>query len=737
LNGNNIELTRVLTILTKLGTVFACADHREMLALITTTVVEALPETAGGWAVTWLYNPHLHQFDRHSRTLAGTVPNSSEAKELRADGLEARAINRQRPLFSYDPDHPETGPDPLRRVCYPMLLADKPVGVLVAGRKDGHPFSSDELLLLDHIAQLGAAAIRYGEYGETQATSGSAVDTKVRALEKLHRASSLISSRTNLDKTLQEILTIGLDLTAAQYGSLEFYDRQRNELVVRALVGSHDRLVSAEPLPVNETSVIGWVARHRQSIRIDNLREAPWRDIYQPLPVGPEMSSELAVPLVGASGRLEGVINIESPRPNAFSQQDQQLLEALATHAVIAVQEIRLLDVMQEIVQELLTARYDDLLKLIIERACELINVAAGSIWIVSERDELVVRQSTVAGHIGWRAPLHSFIGQAVRLMQPVTIDDIRQHPAFSGLSLASEQEWVSAIVVPLLATEDDVRPLGSFSLHAGQLRDFSDWDKKVLAFLANLTTVAIRDARQLELLKQARERQATAEAMAAAGDVAANLMHQLNNKFGAISVRLQGIEEKSAALLAANPYLAHNLAEIALTTDQALSILRESMVPLQPMSPHPVALLACVHQALRRAMLPPTITVQLRGLEALPEVLAGEKQLEMVFYNLFDNAGKAMAGHGRLEISGRVAGDTVAISVLDTGPGIPPANQSKIFELASGEGWQTGGLSFGLWWVKTFVERFGGRVQLNSDVGRGSEFTLFLQAAGSVESHV
>jgi signal transduction histidine kinase len=475
---------------------------------------------------------------------------------------------------------------------------------------------------------------------------------------------------------------------------------------------------------------VGLAGYSKKSLRIGDLSAGDWQKIYRPLPVERDMSSELAVPIIGAGGGLEGVLNIESPQPDAFSDEDRLLLEALAAQAVIAIQEIRLLDALQEIVQVLLTADYDELLRLIIARACDLINVSDGSIWLVAASDTLVLRQSTDTSRIGETLSLrNSFTGQAVRLRQPVTIDDARFEPKFMHPELAERRGWASAIVVPLLAAHDNANPVGSFALYSNDLRDFSDWDKKLLTCLANHAAVSIRDAEHLRLLKQAQERQATAETIAAVGDVAANLVHQLNNKFGAISVRVQGIEAKCADVLAANPYLSANLREIAGSTRQAMAVVRDSMAPLQPLHAQPVSVVACILRALERAALPDSITVKQVNLDNLPHVLAGDKQLEMVFFNLIDNAANAMAGAGKLELAGKRVDDFVTVSVADSGPGILPAQQATIFEFAAGADQSAGKgrLRFGLWWVKTFVERFGGRVELDSHPNLGARFTVWL----------
>ena len=149
-------------------------------------------------------------------------------------------------------------------------------------------------------------------------------------------------------------------------------------------------------------------------------------------------------------------------------------------------------------------------------------------------------------------------------------------------------------------------------------------------------------------------------------------------------------------------------------------------------MQARPVDLADCLEQACLRAALPPGVQVTLTGLKRLPRVLAGEKQLEMVFFNLIDNANRAMAGQGQLTLTGSVRADFVGITVGDNGPGINPERQATLFDFtpAAERQQQAGRLSFGLWWVKTFVDRFGGYLELDSQPGQGCRFTVWLPVA-------
>ncbi|MBN1219348.1 MAG: GAF domain-containing protein [Anaerolineae bacterium] len=462
---------------------------------------------ASASAVIWVYDQARQSFDLDLRVSAGEPAGASTDDVPRQDGLGMRAIRQRRRILSYQETdlsiHPAKQAAGARSlVCYPLVVSDEVVGLLYVYRSDRRHFNRLELLTLDNFVNLAAMAIQHGRQmgGMTQA-----LERKVKELEKLRWAAQLIGSRHNLQETFQEILQMGLDMTAAQYGSFELYHKEKHVLTIAALAGRIEGMAPPQILPVDDHSVVGWVAARKQSIRISDLQQSPWRDIYHPLPIERQMRSEVAVPLIGTGGSLEGVLNIESPQPNAFTEDDRHLLEVLATQAVVTLQEMRLLDAMQEIAEVLLTAAEDELLALILDRACDLINASVGSIWTTSDTKTLVLHKSTRGGHQAKELPLDdSFTGQAIRLQRPITIDDVRVHPDFKNKKLAIEQGWVSAIVVPLVTPGEPGHALGSFSLYSSHLRDFSDWDKKLLTCLANHAAIAIQNAKGVAQLKQA-----------------------------------------------------------------------------------------------------------------------------------------------------------------------------------------------------------------------------------------
>jgi two-component system sensor histidine kinase PilS (NtrC family) len=118
----------------------------------------------------------------------------------------------------------------------------------------------------------------------------------------------------------------------------------------------------------------------------------------------------------------------------------------------------------------------------------------------------------------------------------------------------------------------------------------------------------------------------------------------------------------------------------------------------------------------------------------ALPEafVAADPDRLKQVFWNLLENAVRAMNGKGTITVSVRVEGDFLRIGIRDTGPGIPPTLTEKIFEPFQSQ--FEGGTGLGLAIVYQIVQAHGAKIFVQSTLGDGAEFILELLHARAAE---
>ncbi len=110
---------------------------------------------------------------------------------------------------------------------------------------------------------------------------------------------------------------------------------------------------------------------------------------------------------------------------------------------------------------------------------------------------------------------------------------------------------------------------------------------------------------------------------------------------------------------------------------------------------------------------------------------LVDRRQFKQVMVNLLDNAIKYTPSGGSIEIFGREADDFVSVSMRDTGLGIPLQDLDRIFErfyrVDKARSRKLGGTGLGLAIVRNIVEAHGGRVKVESEVGKGSTFTIVL----------
>ena len=363
------------------------------LQLIVNSAIRVVP---GSSAVIYTYDQTSGTFKRESRLSAEpegraylSAANLPEDAP-RPNGIGVRTIHRRYRSLSYEePDldvHPYHVAHGVKAVaCFPLIVAEQAVGILYIYLHEERQFTQFEQLLLNNFVNQAAMAIYHAR---RLAGVKNDLIRKEEELRQLRRAGLLISSRLRLEETLDSILQLALEITDAQYGIFRLLDKNGEYLVTSAVHGLHMERPLVEKLPLHGKSVMALVARERQPILIADLRQEPWAKIYYPLDSKLEMRSELAVPLINASGRLEGVLNLESPQLARFSEDDNHLLQSLATYAITAIQEVRLLDALQEAAQLLISQPTQKVLVRLCEMASDLLNTSSSAIWLKSQSGE-------------------------------------------------------------------------------------------------------------------------------------------------------------------------------------------------------------------------------------------------------------------------------------------------------------------------------------------------------------
>jgi signal transduction histidine kinase len=120
-------------------------------------------------------------------------------------------------------------------------------------------------------------------------------------------------------------------------------------------------------------------------------------------------------------------------------------------------------------------------------------------------------------------------------------------------------------------------------------------------------------------------------------------------------------------------------------------------------------------------------------GVEQGLVALCDEMQVEQMIRNLVDNAIKYTPEGGKVEISAKLAGDAVIFEIKDNGIGIPQGEVGRIFErfyrVDKARSRRLGGTGLGLSIVKDIVDSHGGEIQVETQLGKGSTFTVKIPA--------
>lgn len=698
------SLNQISTAIKQIG---ISEDQSSSLHLIAESAIRVVP---GFSASIYIYDSAAETLNAETRVVAyaegyESSKHINQSEDIpRANGFGMRSIQRKRRAFSYEEAdmqiHPYQQKLGVKAVAaFPLTVADDVLGVLYIYLYEDRHLSQFEELMLDNFVNQAAMAIHHAR---NIAGIRQNLTQKENELTRLRRAGLLISSRQKLEETLESILNLALELTNAQYGIFRLLDKSGEFLVTRAVSSLQLERPLVEKLPTNGRSMMAHVARERQPMLIRDLREKPWVELYYPLDSTLEMRSELCVPIINASGRLEGVLNLESPQVGGFSEEDSHMLQSLATYAVTAIQEVRLLDALQEAAQLLIAQPSQTVLSQLCSMANDLLNTSSSAIWLMNENGETTLASSN---------------GESVLEKAPSIEDE-------------------NVLVMPLMSGEK-LSALGVFGAFqsgtSGVRSGTSEWDRKVLACLANYAVLAVQNESRQQALRASQQQHLIAETFAAVGDISANLLHNMNNKVGVIPVRVQGIQDKYAKLLGEEAYLAKSLSEIERSATAAMQIVQENLSHLRPIRLERIQVAPRVSDAIRAVSAPADIHIAVDGLENLPTVNASGQSLVFVFRNLIENAIDAMGGKGEIKICGKQNGSWVEVSVSDTGRGIPPEIHEQIFELAYSSRMHPGKMGFGLWWVKTLMTRLGGSVTVESDGNSGTTFYLRIPIAEQV----
>ena len=393
------------------------------------------------------------------------------------------------------------------------------------------------------------------------------------------------------------------------------------------------------------------------------------------------------------------------------------------------------------------------LLKNVTERAVAALDAHTGSVFL-RERGTDVLRMVASVG-------LPSDVSESVTLLmgeriagrvaetrQPILVNrDPHTHPMFAENDIAKRPEVESALCAPLLGITDEALGVLCVSRHA-PASQYNDSDLRVFSLFAAQSGAVIAQRQTIDDLTQAAKDQAKLEremersrALAAMGQFAATIAHELRNPLGSIKGAAQYLLQDSRDETVRD-FLSIVVEEVdglgKLTTD-LLEFARPTVPTL--FTADLVAVVRSEVSFLREELARlgcPTIQESYSVDEAQVRVDVG--QLGRALRNLLLNAAQAMASVGNTRVDSRItitltaAGESWCVRIEDNGPGLPNEVIERLWEPFFTT--KVRGTGLGLAQVRKSIEAQGGTIMAENVVRGGACFSLLLPRLQGIEDN-
>ncbi|MBI3853419.1 MAG: GAF domain-containing protein [Verrucomicrobia bacterium] len=559
-------------------------------------------------------------------------------------------------------------------------------------------------------------------------------------LHLLYQVGDVIHSTLEPQEALQLILGEAVRVMRASSGSVALVNPTSGFLEIHA---AHGLPANAGELKLRVgEGITGWVARTGRPARVgDVTRDARYIMLRR------GVRSELAVPLE-VNGEVRGVLNVDSDRKNAFSVEDQDLLEALARPAARVILhtwlyaqlrlKARLFETLASVGQAInSTLNLDEALKVITRDACVLMEAKMCSLLMLDESQEwLDLRANWGAGEAYIQKPrlnvAESLLGIVVRRKKPLQIENVQISSRYQSVEVARSEGLVSLLSVPLIFAGEAI---GTLSVYTGQSHVFSNEEVRILSALAELSAIAIEKARLYERMVDAEEQLRQSEKLSALGLLAAEVAHEIRNPLTVMKMLYHSLDlkfpdqdprAKDARLIGEKMDLLNK------TVEQILDFARSAEPKLTPVNLN--QLIDDLSLLTRHKLTHQNIPLVCNFEPNLPLLMADAVQLEQAFLNLMLNAVEAMPKGGRLMISSRALRvprsnpnlTHVVVEFKDTGEGMTEEQRRRAFSSVLKSTKRTG-TGLGLAIVRRVVETLRGKIKIMSRQGQGTTISITL----------
>jgi signal transduction histidine kinase len=628
----------------------------------------------------------------------------------------------------------------------PLVIGQRLIGALVLWRTT--EFKGDEWNRLIELATQVAPAI------ETIITFAEMAG-HLKRLAMLNDFALTVSSGRNLDQIARRMFA----LLSRAFST---------EMIVLYLLSSDNRLLNEyRSTDGSMTSTVRSVDEHRiapllkseQKMRLNDVRDKDSVPLYD------GALSGLYVPL-RFRGQTIGILCVETVRNDAFNLYDESLIVVIASHLASLADYTRLreeaegrarnLGLIHEVVQQVIGLTDPrEVAEITADLLARYFAYELAAVFIADEKGKLTIGGFGGASQSVVKRAMKSFeypviggiTGHVFETGESVVVNDVLQDTRYRSI-----KGWQAGSEM-CVAIRDGTKILGILDVESSSRNAFTHNDFIALESLAGILASVITSADQyqrlqftinqlrsmqvelnerMEAQRSAENRLIQAAKLAAVGEMAAGIAHELNNPLtsvmGFAELALEDVPESSDTH--------KDLQMVVRESVRARDVVRRLLdFARQSESTRTRASLNEVIEdvvALSRHLIHTSGVELILDLDKnLPWALVDANQMKQVLLNLVHNALQAMPDGGEMEIitstATRKDRDWVLVSVRDTGVGIPPAEQARIFEPFFTTKGDRGGTGLGLSVTYGIVTDHGGQIDVESQPGKGSTFTVWL----------